>query len=64
MPENPTITNPLQTFDGWMKDVNAILFAKYGLLTNDLPDQLYANWYEDGTSPAEAARRTYKLARE
>ena len=51
-------------FDIWMAKVNAIISAKYGLSSDDLPDVCYADWYEDEVSPTSAARRAIRYAQE
>lgn len=49
-------------FDAWMVKVDAIIQKKCGLSYLDLPDYCYADEYEDGASPAEAAKAAIKAA--
>ena len=58
-----TTTQP-KTFDTWMARVNAIIEAKYGLSSDDLPDVCYSDWFEDEVTPAQAARRALRNAGE
>ena len=50
------------TLDAWMKAVDAIVSARYGLSVYDLPDCCYADWHEDGYTPAQAARKAVRSA--
>ena len=43
-------------FYAWMKAVDYRLTAKIGLDSNDLPDCAYYDWFEDGVTPAAAAK--------
>jgi hypothetical protein len=43
-------------FDAWFKKVDRLMSARSGLGADDLPDQPYADWFEDGMSPQEAAQ--------
>lgn len=43
------------SFEQWMKKVDAIIDADCGLSSDDLGDQDYLSWYEDGMSCREAA---------
>lgn len=45
-------------FESWMRQVNAELSAICGLSSDDLADQTYRDWYEDGISPEDAATMT------
>lgn len=53
------------TFEQWMVAVNdkvgAILF---GMTTDDLPDVCYSDWFEDGDTPVQAARRAIRNVNE
>lgn len=44
------------SFKEWMAKVDAILIKKCGLDSRDLEDWMYADAFEDGYSPAAAAR--------
>ena len=39
----------------WMVDVDKALNKRCGLSSRDLADQCYADWFDDGVSPSEAA---------
>ena len=43
------------TFPEWMKRVDRAISARLGLGANDLADQPYADWWESGMTPKEAA---------
>ncbi len=47
------------SYEEWMDEVNEVL-DKYDLHTDDLPDQDYADWYEDFISPRQAAARALR----
>ena len=51
-----------RTFYTWKAKVNAIIEAKYGLSSDDLPDVCYSDWFEDEVTPAQAARRALRNA--
>lgn len=56
MANNPSFLDPKMTpptFEEWLKQVNAILLREFGLSSEDLPDQLYADMYEDGLTAQE-----------
>ncbi len=40
-------------FDQWMEKVDELMEQKYGVSIHDLPDQLYADFYESGMAPSE-----------
>lgn len=44
------------TFEIWMKKVDQELEARCGLVSLDLADMPYRDWYEDGYTPSEAAQ--------
>lgn len=48
------------TFEVWMKRVDETLSRLYGITSEDLPDQCYQDWYDDGISPTAAVRRAAK----
>lgn len=50
------------SFEAWMAKVNAYVEKLAGLSADDLPDCCYRDWYDDGVSPANAARRALKCA--
>lgn len=43
------------TFEQWMKKVNQNISEVAGLSSDDLADQTYMDWFEDGMTPMEAA---------
>jgi Family of unknown function (DUF5419) len=45
----------MDTFEEWMFKVDQILVRWFGLPSMDMPDWHYANAFEDGLSPMEAA---------
>ena len=42
------------SFEIWLKQVDKILSKQVGFAHDDLPDALWADYYEDGLSPIEA----------
>ncbi len=52
------------SFTDWMAKVDAIIIAKTGLSSDDLPDLLYDNEYEDEATPLEAAKAAIAAAKE
>jgi hypothetical protein len=52
------------SFAEWMAKVDAILVRKCGLDSRDLEDWAYADAFEDGASPAEAAREALQAMEE
>ena len=51
---------PTTTFPEWKKEVNRIVEKRIGLSCDDLEDCCYADWYEDGVSPSEAAGKAIR----
>jgi len=51
-----------QTFEKWMKAVDAWSWEKHGLSIHDLPDAPFADWFADGMTARAAASKAYKLA--
>ena len=47
-----------QTFESWMRAVDAAVQALSYLSVYDLADQTFYDWYESGYTPKEAARET------
>lgn len=45
-----------ETFDEWMVRVDNVVGQATGLSIHDLPDVCLADWFEDGFSPAQAAK--------
>jgi len=42
-------------FKTWKAEVNRIIDSYCGLTADDLADQPFRDWYNDGTTPSEAA---------
>lgn len=53
-----------KTFEVWFAEVNKKLRAATGLDARDLPDCPYYDWYDDGVTPANAAKRALRSAME
>ena len=51
-------------FDAWMQKVDDEINALSGMSRDDLADCCYREWYDDGVTPARAARRAIKNANE
>jgi hypothetical protein len=49
-------------FDTWMKLVDRKCQERHGLSIYDLPDACFADFYEDGYTPAEAVREAIRAA--
>lgn len=47
------------SYEEWVDAINEVL-EKYDLCIDDLPDQDYADWYEDFISPRQAAARALR----
>lgn len=56
--------NKSKNFEQWLKEVNNALIEKCSLGYMDLPDCSYAQWFEDGITPKQAAARAIKNAKE
>lgn len=52
------------SFDDWLKRVDMAICGKLGIGLADLPDCCYADWYEDGITPSQAARLAVKAVSE
>jgi hypothetical protein len=50
------------TFDQWMDKVDRLVTAALGLSVHDLPDCCYRDWYDEGLTPRQAARRAIRNA--
>lgn len=53
-----------QRFKAWMRAVDQKISLKVGLSADDLPDVCYRDWFDDGLSPAKAAARAIRSARD
>ena len=49
---------PRLTFEEWLKQADYTLESLVFLGHDDLPDQTWRDWYNDGVTPADAARMT------
>lgn len=52
------------TFDEWMKQVDSEIEKHFGLSSDDLPDWTYADAFEDGMKPEDAAQEAMSAAME
>jgi hypothetical protein len=48
------------SFEAWLEQIDRILPCHH----DDLPDVCYRDWYDDGVSPSQAAKRALKNASE
>ena len=48
------------SFKEWMAKVDAWLIKRCGLCSRDLEDWMYIDAFEDGATPAQAARDAYE----
>ena len=44
------------SFNQWLAAVDRHLVRRVGVTTGDLADQCYADWFEDGITPFQAAQ--------
>jgi hypothetical protein len=51
-----------QSFEEWMAKVDAVLGRLVGVSHDDLPDQLWRDWYDDGLAANTAAMRALRAA--
>jgi hypothetical protein len=64
MNTQPSTYINLLPFAQWMHSVDLTIQRITGLSADDLPDYCYRDAYEDGLSPAQAARRAVRAAME
>ena len=50
-------------FDAWMRKGDAVV-SRQGLSVHDLPDVSYRDWFDDGMSPARAAAKAIRMAKD
>ncbi len=50
-------------FTEWMECVDSVVGKLCGLSVYDLPDCLFADWFDQGMKPTAAARRAINAAR-
>lgn len=51
-------------FEDWMRVVDALVQRRLGLACADLDDMNYRDWYNDGLSAVQAARRAARAAQD
>lgn len=51
-------------FDIWMQKVDSLLSKHIGLSSADLPDYCYRDEFDDGATPAQAAKAAIRAAKE
>lgn len=52
-----------KTFEEWKSIVDSILLEKVSMTSEELPDMPYRRWYDEGKTPAMAARGAIALAK-
>lgn len=50
-------------FEDWMKQVDREIERIAGMFSGDLSDVCYRDWFDDGVSPARAAKRALDIDR-
>ena len=53
-----------RSYDDWKAAVDKAVSSMVGLSVDDLPDCPLRDWYDDGLSPATAARQAIQSAEE
>ena len=51
-----------KTFDEWKREADAICIKLSGVSLDDLPDCAFRDWYEDGHTPTQAAKKAIRQA--
>jgi hypothetical protein len=51
------------TFEEWYKEVDRQVISLCMMSRDDLPDCCYADWYDEGATPKQAARRAIRSAK-
>lgn len=54
------LTVKRDSYETWMGKIDRIILNRFGMSVHDLSDQLFKDWYEDGVTPQEAARRALR----
>ena len=54
--ERPFVSSVESKFRAWKRKVDAVLTRTCGLSSSDLADQPYRDWFDDGVTPAQAAK--------
>jgi len=47
-------------FEEWMRELDNTLDRNIGIVSDDLPDQPYRDWFEEGLTPGRAAYRALR----
>lgn len=50
------------SYERWLQQIDTYLAMMVGVSHQDLPDQPYRDWYEDGIGAAEAAAALLEMA--
>ena len=45
----------MSSFEEWKSEVSDIVYEETGYTCDQLPDQSYFDWYDEGSSPEDAA---------
>jgi hypothetical protein len=53
-----------KTFEEWKREVERKLMQKIGITSEFLPDVPYMQWYKEHMTPATAAAKVVKIAKE
>ncbi|AEJ93342.1 hypothetical protein SEA_KIPPER29_94 [Mycobacterium phage Kipper29] len=53
------LTNSL-TFKSWLGYVDAHMYRRYGVTHDDVADQTWWDWWNDGVSPVDAAQEAFE----
>ena len=51
-------------FEGWMKVCDAELTKRHGMITDDIPDMSWWEWFEDEMTAAEAIEEALRIMKE
>jgi hypothetical protein len=49
-----------RSFEAWMAKVDSYCWALVGCSASDMSDMGYRNWFEEGMSPKQAARKAIR----
>jgi hypothetical protein len=42
-------------YEAWFRQADQAIQDKFGVSADDLPDQCWSDWFDDGVSPEQAA---------
>lgn len=48
------------SFEDWMREVDQTLARELGMISDDLIDVCYRDWYDDGKTPTQAAKKAIR----